>query len=570
MKPPKKIKLGRHHFAYLRAIADGLDRTESAKRYLGIDHGHEAITASRNTIHAARVIAKRNNSSSSYRLIGLTIRPKKSSGPATISLEDYIYQNDLQDWSESDVLEMYKESVGTGGTGAVNKHRENLRLKQIELLSKLELSAIEVPINSDMVSLWLDDEISTKLIGAGIVTIGQLRENINRGGVWYRNLAGVGSGKAENIKSFLESICGIEDLLPRFNLSVGHNTYTDAPESSRTALNATTDTQALESWIKASAGSKQTAITYNREVVRFMLWLNGKSFNSLKVEDCLDYMTFLQHIPDSWISRRHCKPFDPGWAPFRGQLSFDSQKQSIVIVAALFNFLHQASFIQYNPWVLVNQKTGDDSKRIVKQSRAISEFGFSEIIRYIESVPVTIQSERIIFIFKFLEAVGLRSMEFLNARLEHFQEEDEGLVLFVNGKGSKNRYVFIPDQANDALKRYLSYRKCSINDHPSLPLISSIIDSNEAVGYQAFYQTVKSWTLRAIRSSALSEKEKMRLELCSPHWLRHTFGTRAVARDVAMDAIQAQMGHASIKTTMDIYGKAPLKRRATEIGKAFK
>lgn len=570
MKPSKKIKLGRHHFAYLRAIADGLDRTESAKRYLGIEHGHEAITASRNTIHAARVIAKRYNNSSSYRLIGLTIRPKKSSGPATISLEDYVYHNDLQDWSESDVLEMYKESIGTQiGTGAINKHRENLRLKQIELLSKLELSAIEVPSNIDMVSLWLDDVISTKLISAGIITIGQLKENINRGGVWYRNLPGVGSGKAENIKSFLESICGIEESLPRFNLSTTH-AYTEPLESSRTALNATTDTQALESWIKASAGSKQTAITYNREGVRFMLWLNGKSFNSLKVEDCLDYMTFLQHIPDSWISKRHCKPFDVGWAPFRGQLSFDSQKQSIVIVAALFHFLHQASFIQYNPWVLVNQKTGDDSKRIVKESRAISEFGFSEIIRYIESTPVTIQSERIIFIFKFLEAVGLRSMEFLNARLEHFQEEDEGLILFVNGKGAKNRYVFIPDQAKNALDRYLAYRCCSIDNHPTLPLLASIVDSNGPVGYQAFYQTVKSWTLRAIRASTLSEKEKIRLELCSPHWLRHTFGTRAVAREVPIDAIQAQMGHASIKTTMDIYGRSPMKRRATEIGKAFK
>ena len=36
-----------------------------------------------------------------------------------------------------------------------------------------------------------------------------------------------------------------------------------------------------------------------------------------------------------------------------------------------------------------------------------------------------------------------------------------------------------------------------------------------------------------------------------------------------MDAIQAQMGHASIKTTMDIYGRAPMRRRASEINKAF-
>ena len=33
--------------------------------------------------------------------------------------------------------------------------------------------------------------------------------------------------------------------------------------------------------------------------------------------------------------------------------------------------------------------------------------------------------------------------------------------------------------------------------------------------------------------------------------------------------IQAQMGHASIETTMSIYGRAPIRRRVDELGKAF-
>ena len=206
----------------------------------------------------------------------------------------------------------------------------------------------------------------------------------------------------------------------------------------------------------------------------------------------------------------------------------------------------------------------------MKTSRAISELGFAEIIKYIDTQAITDSTERIRFIFKFLEAVGLRSMELLNARLEHFQDEEEGLILFVNGKGNSNRYVFIPNQAQEALNRYLAYRDISIDKDAKKPLIASLIDSNEPLGYQAFYQHVKSWIDRAISESDLTSKEKSRLALASPHWLRHTFGTRAVSRNVPMDAIQAQMGHASIKTTMDIYGRAPIKRRAIEIGKAFK
>ncbi|RZI71759.1 MAG: integrase, partial [Pseudomonas sp.] len=63
--------------------------------------------------------------------------------------------------------------------------------------------------------------------------------------------------------------------------------------------------------------------------------------------------------------------------------------------------------------------------------------------------------------------------------------------------------------------------------------------------------------------------ERAKLAGATTHWLRHTFGTRAIARNVPLDVIQAQMGHASIQTTTAIYGRAPIKRRVDELGKAF-
>ena len=61
----------------------------------------------------------------------------------------------------------------------------------------------------------------------------------------------------------------------------------------------------------------------------------------------------------------------------------------------------------------------------------------------------------------------------------------------------------------------------------------------------------------------------MRLRKASTHWLRHTFGTRAIAKEVPLDVIQAQMGHASIQTTTAIYGRAPMRRRIDEMDRAF-
>ena len=72
-----------------------------------------------------------------------------------------------------------------------------------------------------------------------------------------------------------------------------------------------------------------------------------------------------------------------------------------------------------------------------------------------------------------------------------------------------------------------------------------------------------------MRASSLSANVRERLAGGTKHWLRHTFGARAIAREVLLDVIQAQMGHASIRTTTAIHGRAPIRRRVDELGKAF-
>ena len=57
-------QLGLHHFAYLRGVADGVDMQECAKRYLGIDHGHAAITMHRQVVDKLRGVARRRGEKS--------------------------------------------------------------------------------------------------------------------------------------------------------------------------------------------------------------------------------------------------------------------------------------------------------------------------------------------------------------------------------------------------------------------------------------------------------------------------------------------------------------------------
>ena len=198
-----------------------------------------------------------------------------------------------------------------------------------------------------------------------------------------------------------------------------------------------------------------------------------------------------------------------------------------------------------------------------------------EVLRFIEAQAPSPSRARICFILRFVEAVGLRSAELLSATLGDLRMEPEGWngwVMQVRGKGAKNRLAAVPGQALHALQEYLAVRGLgSIQDAPpTAPLLASTLDPVVPIGYQALYEHVRGWLAKAVRASSLPANEREQLAGATTHWLRHTFGTRAIAREVPLDVIQAQMGHASIQTTTAIYGRAPIRRRVDELGKAFR
>jgi integrase len=144
-------------------------------------------------------------------------------------------------------------------------------------------------------------------------------------------------------------------------------------------------------------------------------------------------------------------------------------------------------------------------------------------------------------------------------------------VVRVRGKRSKNKIAAVPGKALHALQDYLLVRGLgSIQAAPpTAPLLASAVNPMAPVGYQALYERVRGWLAEAERASSLLANERERLAEATTHWLRHTFGTRAIAREVPLNMIQAQIGHTSIQTTTAIYGLTPIKRRVDELGKAF-
>jgi len=574
--PPRFVRrLGLHHFAHLRAVAEGLPVLDSARRYLGIDHGHQASTAHQQTIDAVRTVARRHAGMGDWRLIGLRIT--LSPAGTAPSLEDFTLQQGLDGWSEAEVLQMYEDAYPADPR---QQRRARLRQRQLALLRRLETLAAEQPLPDDLVTGWFDEATAGRLLGAGLNTLGELHQRIGRGGRWFSTMPGIGTTKAQRIAAHLRNLLPDVPLQAQrlFRLQAA-STVTALAINDPAAvglLNTDNDLQAIESWIAARSGSQATAKLYRREAQRLLLWLqtekSRKLLSAVNVDDCNAYMAFLANIPADWISRHKAQPGQLGWAPFRGPLSLRSRQQAITIIASLFAWLQSARYLKANPWVLVNQKLGDDKEKNLLDSKALSEAAIAQVLAYIERQDPSAARARIRFILLFTSTVGLRSAELLAAKLGDLHHEQEGWMLQVHGKGAKNRIAAIPPSALLALRDYLHARGLGddIASAPAqAPLLASTVDAMSSIGYQALYEHVRGWLSKAVAAAALPEKERLKLAQASTHWLRHTFGTRAIAKGVPLDVIQAQMGHASIQTTTSIYGRAPIQRRADELGKAF-
>lgn len=629
-------RIGPHHLAHLRAVADGLDVRACAKRYLGLEDSSEADLAHAELTSRLRAAAK-HAGEKHYRLIGLRIRDKQrlSSQPGLgtrlrPSLEDFITQRGLDGWSEAEQLEFYEaEYPPEAGTAAVLdtlRRRERSRQRVVEMLARLERdrSITFRPQPEDDIHAWFAEHIAQRLTRAGLFTLGELATRIRQGGQWFAGIEAVGRTKASQIVQQVEAILPgstqRSEVFAAF-VATGSPAGPTAPSNSSeqhislpsTALPSPAlfqpalrdpadlsegsgidaqrmtayrsdnigaignDTQALRLWVEAAAGSPATRKSYEREGRRLLLWLqierSGKPLQEFRLDDTQAYKAFLAFIPDAWISRNKVPPGSPDWTPFMGQLSASSQQQAMTVVAAWFDWLVNAEYLRANPWRLI-KKAGQSREQTVSvlDTKALSDRAASEIDAFIASQPPTPAQRRAQFIFRFLSRTGLRSTELLTATMGDIRFEKEGVFLQVIGKGAKARDVLLVDSAVSALVDYLQSRGIDALDSapPETPLFASLEDLRSPVSYQTLYKTTRRWLRRGVLLSDLSAAEKDRLQRASAHWLRHTFGTKAVALGTPLDVVQQQLGHASINTTMSIYSRAPLARRATELQKAWR
>lgn len=536
-------RLGAHHFAHLRAVAEGLSIQDAAQRYLGVEHGNAAMAAHRAVVDQLRASARRRGDSR-WRLIGLFIHsPSEDKGRPT--LEDWSAEQGLEDWGQAELVTFYEEAFPPDRHASRNRR---LRRRQLDLLRELEGIAAEAARPHDPIDSWFEPASAERLRRAGLQSLEDLQRLIQRGGRWWRSIPGVGPTKAARMDSLLHR------LLPAAPAMLGAPKWPALQEMAAASVQA--DTETIEAWIAARAGSAATARAYRREATRLRLWAcieRRRPLSALVEEDCLAYQAFLERVPAAWISRRRASPLQAGWAPFAGQLSVASQRQAVVILGAFFAWLVETGHVSRNPWMPVNRRLFGDAKPSHQlDRRAFESEVWRRLLDWIERQALSTSRARALFVLRFTEATGLRAAELVAAQLGDLRPVDGQWAIQVHGKGARQRLAAVPSQAVRALEDYLLIRGLPPLERAphELPLLTRIADSTRPIGYKALYQTMRSWLSRALAAASLTQVQRQTAARASLHWLRNTCGVRALERGAPLEAVQHQLGHADPRTTL--------------------
>jgi site-specific recombinase XerD len=179
-------------------------------------------------------------------------------------------------------------------------------------------------------------------------------------------------------------------------------------------------------------------------------------------------------------------------------------------------------------WELINPVRRGKSLRLARPLP--KHLRDEEVILLFRSV----KSRRDRAIFMLMLRCGLRVAEVANLSLNAIDYRKGRLFVF-NGKGGKDRVVYISNDAAEALAEYLRVRRPSIR-------------TNKIFLTEKGRRRGKPISVRGIQSRIENYAKGCGIDV-SCHQLRHTMATQLLNADADLVTIQDLLGHTRIKTT---------------------
>jgi site-specific recombinase XerD len=592
---------GLHHIAYLRSVALGVSIDSMAALYFGTENHRQALRAHTLLIAQARALARQHGIKDA-RLLGMMLGSGSKPPSPTPSIDEWMAEKGYSGFRYDDVMHLYEEAYPPD---AQSHRRAALQARQIAVIDQLEDVAVTIPQRADPLDHWFDGPRARVLEAAGCVTLADVDRLIQRQTVWWRKLRGVGRVKAQRLREFFYTLIApasasvnsiaatwrviLKQALPGELDGARGTNRAPGPRASQRAQN---DDAARDQWLDTiTTNSAGTREVYAREANRLIMWshvIKHKPISSLIATDCTEYKDFLAAIPDTWIGPKVNRLGADGqisvrWCPFNSQISIASQQRAMVIVGSWFDWLVNDEYLVKNPWKQLprDKRVDADAERAETESRAFPRSTWGIIQKHFaenSAEPAIIRAK---FVFDFCEATGLRAGEFVDATLDKFAFRETSWEIKLLRKGGSERFVAVPPRAEHALNDYLEARGIppldeAVNDSQwhRMPVVAALPApglgyANKGIGYHALWSGLKTVLDQVARRDDVGESYKQTLRAATPHWLRHTCGTRSVEDGIPLEVIQQQLGQKSRKS-VERYTKAPQESVRAHYSRVFR
>lgn len=144
-----------------------------------------------------------------------------------------------------------------------------------------------------------------------------------------------------------------------------------------------------------------------------------------------------------------------------------------------------------------------------------------------------------------LYGCGLRRAEAVALNCDDYRQEGAELKI-LNGKGNKQRAVYLPPGAKTALEKWLWVRGESVGSEADRPLFLPVLKGNAAWGGRIVLRRLSD---QSVMDILLRRARQAGLQQTSPHDFRRTFISDLLDAGADIATVQKMAGHANVSTT---------------------
>ncbi|MDP2636076.1 MULTISPECIES: site-specific tyrosine recombinase XerD [unclassified Pseudoalteromonas] len=251
--------------------------------------------------------------------------------------------------------------------------------------------------------------------------------------------------------------------------------------------------------------SENTLSAYRSDLDKFCLFLEGQDLLTISA---LDIESYLAHRVDLGLKPR-------------------STARSISALKRFYQYLVREKYLSESPMVNIAQpKAGQTLPKTLSENEVEALLAAPNV-----EEPMGLRDKAML---ELLYATGLRVSELVGLRMEQINLRQS--VVFVKGKGNKERLVPLGEEAMHWLEQFLKVGRAQMIKHAT----DFVFPSKRGVGMtrQTFWHRIKHYAILASVESPLS-----------PHTLRHAFATHLLNHGADLRVVQMMLGHSDLSTT---------------------